>query len=97
MQVNVLEARNRLSQLIKAAQAGEEVVIANRGEPVARLVSANEPAVKPYHPPAEDNIAPPGNPGDILKWLRDHPLPAYAQRSAAEIDADIEAERNSWD
>jgi prevent-host-death family protein len=34
MQVNVLEAKNRLSQLIKSAQAGEDVVIANRGEPV---------------------------------------------------------------
>ena len=100
MQVNVLEARNRLSQLIKAAQAGEEVVIANRGEPVVRLVaamSAREPAVKPYFPAAESSSTPPGNPGDILKWLEENPLPAYARRSAAEIDADIEAERNSWD
>ena len=38
VQVNVLEAKNRLSQLIRAAQAGEDVVIANRGAPVARLV-----------------------------------------------------------
>ena len=38
MQVNILEAKNRLSLLIRAAQAGEEVVIANRGQPVARLV-----------------------------------------------------------
>lgn len=37
MKVNILDARNRLSQLIKAAQAGEDVVIANRGRPVARL------------------------------------------------------------
>ena len=36
MQVNILEAKNRLSQLIKSAQRGEEVVIANRGEPVAQ-------------------------------------------------------------
>ena len=100
MQVNVLEARNRLSQLIKAAQAGEEVVIANRGEPVARLVaavSAREPAVKPYQSPAENSITPPTIPGGPLKWLLENPLPAYARRSAAEIDADIESERNSWD
>ena len=38
MQVNILEAKNRLSLLIRAAQAGEDVVIANRGEPVVRLV-----------------------------------------------------------
>ena len=44
MQVNILEAKNRLSQLIKSAQRGEEVVIANRGEPVARLVPAGKPS-----------------------------------------------------
>lgn len=93
MKVNVLEARNRLSQLIKAAEAGEDVVIANRGQPVARLVAARAPAATPSH----QNAAAPGNPADILNWLRDHPLPAYARRSAAEIDADIAAERDSWD
>jgi len=40
VQVNIFEAKNRLSQLIRSVQAGEEVVIANRGEPVARLVPA---------------------------------------------------------
>ncbi|MGF1644982.1 MAG: type II toxin-antitoxin system Phd/YefM family antitoxin [Thiotrichales bacterium] len=40
MQVNILEAKNHLAQLIKSAQAGEEIIIANRGEPVARLVPA---------------------------------------------------------
>jgi len=42
VQVNIFEAKTRLSQLIKSVQAGEEVVIANRGEPVARLVPARE-------------------------------------------------------
>jgi prevent-host-death family protein len=37
-QVSVHEARNRLSQLIKDAQAGEDVVIASHGKPVVRLV-----------------------------------------------------------
>lgn len=37
MQVNILEAKNKLSHLVKRAQAGEEVVIANRGVPVVRL------------------------------------------------------------
>jgi prevent-host-death family protein len=39
MQVNMLEAKNQLSRLVKAAQAGEEVIIANHGVPVARLVA----------------------------------------------------------
>ena len=36
--VNVHEAKTRLSQLLAEVEAGEEVVIARRGEPVARLV-----------------------------------------------------------
>ena len=36
--VNVHEAKTRLSQLLVQVEAGEEVVIARRGEPVARLV-----------------------------------------------------------
>ena len=37
MRVGVLEAKNRLSELLEAAQRGEEVVITRRGEPVATL------------------------------------------------------------
>ncbi len=36
--VNVHEAKTRLSQLLSAAEAGESVVIARQGVPVARLV-----------------------------------------------------------
>lgn len=88
MQVNILEAKNRLSLLIKAAQAGEDVVIANRGEPVVRLVPARVPGAA--------NAAP-GTGRAILDWLKGHPLPAYARRSAEEIDAAIRLERSSWD
>ena len=37
MQVNVYEAKTRLSALLEQAQRGEEVVIARAGKPVARL------------------------------------------------------------
>lgn len=37
-QFNVHQAKTRLSQLLAKAEAGEEVVIARRGEPVVRLV-----------------------------------------------------------
>jgi prevent-host-death family protein len=37
--VNVYEAKTRLSQLIDRAAAGEEIVIARAGRPVARLVA----------------------------------------------------------
>lgn len=88
MQVNILEAKNKLSQLVKRAQAGEEVVIANRGKPVVRLVPTEE--ASPAEPPL-------GSAERILGWLRQHPVPGYARRSAKEIDDYIEEMRNSWE
>lgn len=38
MQVNMLEAKNQLSKLVRAAVSGEEVIIANHGEAQVRLV-----------------------------------------------------------
>ncbi|HVE89847.1 MAG TPA: type II toxin-antitoxin system prevent-host-death family antitoxin [Burkholderiaceae bacterium] len=38
MRLNILEAKNRLSELIRAARAGKEVVIAKNGRPMVRLV-----------------------------------------------------------
>jgi prevent-host-death family protein len=85
IKVNVLEAKNRLSELLRAVQRGEEVIIANRGEPVARLVAAA---------PAEPGLA---TGASIVKWLEENPLPEGSRRTAAEIDADIAAEREAWD
>lgn len=41
--VNVQEAKTRLSELLAKVEAGEEVVIARRGTPIATL-SAKQPA-----------------------------------------------------
>ena len=38
MKVNMLEAKNQLSRLVKDALAGEDIVIASNGEPMVRLV-----------------------------------------------------------
>ena len=81
VRINILEAKNRLSQLVKAAQSGEDVVIANRGVPVARLVQI----------PQSPRLG-----RDLLRWLHEHPLPEHAQRSSDEIDAAIAAERDAW-
>lgn len=88
MQMNILEAKNNLSQLIKSAQAGEEVVIANRGEPVVRLVPVRREAA---------TKAEPGSPEAILAWLENRRFPDCARRSAEEIEADIREARESWD
>jgi prevent-host-death family protein len=84
MQVNILDAKNQLSQLVRRAQAGEEIVIANRGLPVVRLVpvSAAEAA---------------GEPPGLLAWLERHPLPASARRTEQAIDAAISEESDAWD
>ncbi len=37
-EVNIHEAKTQLSRLLQRVGAGEEIVIANRGVPVARLV-----------------------------------------------------------
>ena len=39
MQVNIHQAKTHLSRLVDRAAAGEEIVIARAGTPVARLVS----------------------------------------------------------
>ena len=85
MQVNILQAKNQLSQLIKYAQAGDEVIIANRGAPVVRLVPENTGA-------AHRAVVP-----DFLGWLQANPLPLHAQKTAEDIDAGIAMERSAWD
>lgn len=42
-QVNVAEAKTHLSELIQAAEAGEDVVIARNGKPVVKLVLVEPP------------------------------------------------------
>jgi prevent-host-death family protein len=44
MQVNVAEAKNKLSELIKAVEDGERVTLCRRGVPVADIVRTKEPS-----------------------------------------------------
>jgi prevent-host-death family protein len=37
--IGIYDARARLSELVERVQAGEEVILTKRGEPVARLVA----------------------------------------------------------
>lgn len=45
-QVNIYEAKTRLSQLVDRAAAGDEIIIARGGRPVARLVALHQTTVK---------------------------------------------------
>lgn len=94
MQVNVLEAKNRLSELLRSAERGEEVVIANRGRGVARLVRLDSEAATA--------TAEPGHAATFVAWLDQHPWPASATKHSkahrhAEIQARIEAQRSAWE
>ncbi len=42
MEIGIFEARNRFSELIEAAERGEEVVVTRRGRPVVRLSSVDD-------------------------------------------------------
>jgi len=44
MKVNMLDAKNQLSRLVKYALAGEDIVIASNGEPMVRLVPVARPS-----------------------------------------------------
>lgn len=43
MQVNLYEAKTRLSELVEQARQGETVVIAKNGTPMAKLVALDGP------------------------------------------------------
>jgi len=46
MEVSVAQARNKLTELIKAAENGEKVTICRRGVPVADIVRTTRPRRK---------------------------------------------------
>ena len=45
-QVNIYDAKTRLSQLVERAEKGEEIIIARGGRPAARLVPFRQKGVK---------------------------------------------------
>ncbi len=64
-QVNTHEAKTHLSRLLRRVAAGEEITIANRGVPVARLVPV----------PAEKPMRKLGAYGDTIKIADDFDAP----------------------
>jgi prevent-host-death family protein len=48
--VNMHEAKTNLSKLVKRAAAGEEIIVAKAGEPVAKIVAYDGPTKKPRVP-----------------------------------------------
>lgn len=61
MQVNVHEAKTRLSQLLQLVEEGETVIIARHGEPVAELVPARRKTGFPFGIAREEPLVAPGD------------------------------------
>ena len=79
MQVNMLEAKSQLSKLVKAAIAGEEVVIASHGKAQVKLVPLA----------AESGLHQPGS----LRGAMPHPDPCDAAFSDS-VEAEVSALMN---
>jgi len=60
--VNIHEAKTHFSKLLEKVQAGEEIIIARAGHPIAKLVAWEEPAAK---------IAAPGSMSGSDFWIAD--------------------------
>lgn len=86
MQVNVLDAKNRLSELIRRVRDGETVIIANRGVAVVQLT--------PVAPPCDAAVV--GSAQALLDLL-DRPRPDWMARASEDVDADIAEARSAWD
>jgi len=82
---NLYDAKTRLSELVDRAAAGEEIVIAKNGKPLARLGPL--PAEKPNRSPGGWE-----GEGEGTVWIADDfdgPLPADIQRAfEGQSDAD---------
>ena len=57
MQMNIAEAKAKLSELIAAAERGEEVMIARGGKPVVRVIPAQSKGPSFRIGIAEDEVA----------------------------------------
>ena len=89
MKVNIHEAKTHLSRLVDRAAAGEDVVIARSGKPLARLI-AYQPmtvAAPARTPEGKIWIAPDFDEGDdeiIREFEESELLPGEPDASAAE-------------
>lgn len=81
---SVFDARNSLSRLIERSRAGEEVIITNRGRPVAQLVP-----IGPVDAPLTGAA--------LVEWIAADPIPERLARTATELDAQIADARGAWE
>jgi prevent-host-death family protein len=72
IQINVREAKARLSEYLSQVEQGEEIIVLRRGRPVAVLKSAEKPAPLPKMGGFRKKIKPKGRPpSQALVKMRD--------------------------
>lgn len=72
MRVGIRELRDRLKHYVEAARTGEDVIVTDRGRPVARLVALQEE--RPVDGLIRAGLAtPPCRPKDGIDWT---PVPS---------------------
>lgn len=54
MEIGAFDAKTHLAELLRKAEAGEEVVITRRGKPVARLIRFREPGESDFKTAVEE-------------------------------------------
>lgn len=83
MEMNVQQARDNLSRLIAAAQAGEDVTISRRGKPAVRLVPVTEEPERRWN-------------GKDLAAFFEANRRYRGTMTSDEIQAYVRAERDAW-
>lgn len=77
LQMNVAEAKAKLTKLLAAAQAGEDVIIARDGVPAVRLVPIAAPTVQLgvlsglVDPSTMPDFLEPMDEDELAEWERD--------------------------
>lgn len=72
--VNVHEAKTQLSKLLADVEQGEEIVIARRGKPIARIVRYDRPkraplgSLKLSGPPIDPSVFDPMTDDELREW-----------------------------
>jgi prevent-host-death family protein len=71
LQINIHEAKTRLSELLQRVMNGEEIIIAKAGKPVARLLPF-QPAPQPRQPGNDAGLI-------VIEPDFDEPLPEFEE------------------
>ena len=84
--VTIEDAKQQLAELIDDVNAGEEIIISDQGEPVAKIsgVQSSTPA-----------DAVPKN--AFGRWLMANPIPEGQGRSSEDVARQIAEERDAWE